>query len=381
MKLPTLYGYDSKGKVKQWSVEASGADVIVKYGLLDGKITESITTSSGKNLGRSNETTPEEQAIKDAQSKWNKQIDKNYHEDLNDYKPLENPMLALDYHSDGHRIEFPCIIQPKLDGVRCLVKDGCVLKSKGNKEHPNIPHLMPEIKDLYDRIKADYGEVLLDGELYIHGETLQDIGSAVKKPNELTERLTFQVFDAYFYDHPDMGFQDRLTILEKFLFDECYMHYYEYVECVGWLFFNNQEGYDIDYHHDNCAGVGYEGIMLRNINSVYRLNTRSADLQKYKKMQDSEFLCVHVLVDKKGQGVLVLSSDGEPKKVTEDNLKELLRNKEVFKASFKGTEEFRKTIADKPEEWIGEQITIQYQALTKDNIPQFPVAIARRDYE
>ncbi|WP_225393788.1 hypothetical protein, partial [Escherichia coli] len=57
-----LYGKDSKGKLKQWTVYTDGAVVTVAHGRVGGKITEKSYTAEAKNIGRSNETTPEEQA-------------------------------------------------------------------------------------------------------------------------------------------------------------------------------------------------------------------------------------------------------------------------------------------------------------------------------
>ena len=69
MKFPTLYGKDSKGNLRVWTIKIEGNAVTVEHGREDGKLTSKTYYTKGKNLGRSNETTPEEQAELEAQAK------------------------------------------------------------------------------------------------------------------------------------------------------------------------------------------------------------------------------------------------------------------------------------------------------------------------
>lgn len=377
--LPKLYGYDTKGKVKVWWVTTDSADVTVHHGAEGGKITEKTTTSKAKNVGRANETTPAEQAIKDAQSKWNKQKDKNYHEDIANAEQLENPMLAQDFRKQGHRITYPCSVQPKLDGVRCFVKlleDGTMLwKSRGNKEYPLIKEVADELRQVFDAFVEPH-KTFIDGELYYHGESLQNIVSAVKKHiddegnfKDLTGKIEFHMFDYFNAGDPLCNAETRMHDLMLL----------EGRKQLGLkrVVFVLPEPCDSEAQlknfHDVYRLKGYEGVMARNLKGVYKLNGRSPDLQKYKEFVDEEFLCVDVFIDKDGFGVPVLENlrwkEGQDEKF------------KTFKATWKGTHEARKYIADNPHTVVGKQITVQYQALTDAGLPQFPVAVAVRDYE
>jgi len=355
-ELPRLYGYDSKGKVKVWYVTTLEDTIRVHYGLLEGKITTKDTKALPKNVGRSNETTGAEQATLESVSKWNKQKDKNYHEDISNCVQLENPMLAHDYRKHGHRIEFPCYAQPKLDGVRCFItkcpQRGIIFKSRGNKEYPVIK----DIVRLLNPVFVLRPDIILDGELYIHGESLQNIVSAVKKHKDLTAKVEFHLFDLYRRDIPDLTWQERDWMLQGIHSSHglqgSKVKLVESTLIVG--------SPHVSVAHKVYTNEGYEGVMLRNQSGVYALNSRSADLQKYKEFLDSEFLCTGVKLDKDGHGVLQF---------------------EGFDAAWKGTHESRRLIADNPQEWIGKIITVQYQGLTDDWLPQFPVAVAIRDYE
>ena len=115
-----LYGKDSKGNIKEWYIKVVGNEIHVSHGRKDGKMQTKVTVCQGKNIGRANEKSPETQAVLEAISKINKQMDKLYREselELEDLKPLL-PMLAHDYTKVGHRMRYPCHVSPKLDDMR-----------------------------------------------------------------------------------------------------------------------------------------------------------------------------------------------------------------------------------------------------------------------
>ena len=116
----TLYSTDSKGKIRQWSITTSGDTYTVEHGVKDGKLQTKDTKCKAKNVGRSNATTPEEQAILEAQAKWVFQVNRDdYHWDVTKANRQIRPMLAMDYLKVSHRVDWEqAVSQPKLDGVR-----------------------------------------------------------------------------------------------------------------------------------------------------------------------------------------------------------------------------------------------------------------------
>ena len=125
-EFPILYGEATNGKCKEWSikVEETATVLIVRtHGYSDGKKIESKKEiTQGKNIGKKNETTPFQQACSEAQSLWTKQVAKGYKENKEiEEKTVLLPMLAHDFNKRGKDIKFPCFVQPKLDGVRCMV--------------------------------------------------------------------------------------------------------------------------------------------------------------------------------------------------------------------------------------------------------------------
>jgi DNA ligase-1 len=125
-ELPTLYKKDTTGKIRQWSVIADGNKFWSEQGTIDGKIVvNKPTVTSPKNVGRSNETTAEEQAIAEAKAKWEKKKGGEYFESIkaaNGEKRFFKPMLADKFDDREKDLKYPVITQPKLDGIRCIVQ-------------------------------------------------------------------------------------------------------------------------------------------------------------------------------------------------------------------------------------------------------------------
>src|ERR1017187_9995806 len=83
VELPLLFSLSSTGKTKIWgvrTVEENGSYYVISFhGYLNETITEAKSSAiQGKNVGRSNETLPVDQAYFEAASKWRGKIDKNY---------------------------------------------------------------------------------------------------------------------------------------------------------------------------------------------------------------------------------------------------------------------------------------------------------------
>lgn len=90
---PALYITDKRGKERIWKIYTRGNTVHSTQGLVDGKKQTYERVFDAKNVGRSNETTAEEQALKEAQKKWISQIDKGY-------LPSDDDEVGQDYLSN-----------------------------------------------------------------------------------------------------------------------------------------------------------------------------------------------------------------------------------------------------------------------------------------
>lgn len=359
----TLYGVDTKGGSKVWqvSVEEGAEGFLIRHGKYGGKITEKFTKTEPKNVGKVNATDATEQALVEARARIRKQLDKGYTKSLAETTQVKNPMLAHDYRKNGHRIDYhhpyKVFAQPKLDGVRCLVflENGVItFRSRGGKNYPVPLHMVRTLERIFSRTP----ELVIDGELYIHGMPLQDIVSCVKKHNINTQDLQLCVFDIASSDKPYVQRRfDVRSLLRRIVVDGNIFIEVPTYEIAS-------EG-QMKTYHNIFTSEGYEGVMIRTGKGLYTYNYRSSDLQKYKEFLDEEFEIVDVEADNEGLGIPVC-------KTCEGG---------IFKATFKATrEEKLKLLLDKAE-IVGKMATIKFQARTKDNIPQFPICLAIRDYE
>lgn len=350
MKFDTLYGADKNGGYKEWSVETEGNTITVTHGKLGGKLQSKVTVCKGKNVGRSNETSDEQQAELEAQSKWNKQIDKYYRKTIIEVDKLatEGVMLAQDYTKKPHFLEDEFYLSPKLDGLRVkttFVDGEPVWSSRGGKVYPVPKHLIETLKSLHVQ-----GIDSLDGEAYIHGVKLQNIQSCVKKTNKLTPQVTYQVFDI----PSDKVWTERLKdlyMLDILLWGTKHIDIVIQELCTKGELAGKLQGY---------LESGYEGVMLRNPKGLYAFqNKRSNDLLKYKLFKDSEAKVIGCSVDKNDEGVLLCEWNGV-----------------TVELKMKGDHEYR--CYDNQVKLIGSWVNFTYQDLTEDGVPTFAVGQSER---
>ena len=375
-KLGPIYALASNSKVKLWQAIIrpmdKGAYITYKYGYEDGKQqAQTKAVFEGKNIGKANETTAFEQACKDAESKYNKKCDEGYQEDKNTLSTPILPMLALSYEKRGHNIEWPSFVQPKIDGVRCTVgiKNGKInMFTRKGKEMTLMPHIEKDLERLFAQAKAldwDTDHLYFDGELYSDDLTFQELAGTLrrhKNTQETLNKIYFVVFDM-FWSNIDTRYELRKESLEEL--DEYFGNDLHYIEFLKTEEVQNEK--ELHEKHGEYIQEGYEGIILRNRNGFYKMKHRSADLQKLKMFQDSEF---EVIGFKEGDGtekgcvVWECMGQGGP-----------------FWVRPKGTQEERRELFENGFDFVGKQLTVRYQELTDDGIPRFPVGISIRNYE
>ncbi len=351
MNNKTLYGVDKTLEVKEWSVWTEDDTVVVEWGKLDGKKQTKKTVCKPKNVGRSNETTPSQQAELEAQSKWNKQYDKYYRETIEEAKALltEGVMLAQDYTKKPHFLEETFYASRKIDGLRVktiFVNGEPEWHSRGGKTYPVPEHLITQLKQLHEVT----GVESLDGEAYVSGYKLQKIQSCVKKPNDLTNKVTYEIFDVPMLN---TGFADRNCIMESF--NEVVVELPR-INIVQQELISKSELEDKLHQY---LSEGFEGVMMRNPRGLFEFqNKRSNDLLKYKVMFDSECKVLSCQEDKNGQGLFTVEWTNP-----ETNAKV------VFELSMNGSHE--ENTYEKLSKRLGEWVNFKYQDLTEDGVPTF----------
>src|SRR5690349_15601664 len=140
MILPILFHRGKAGVLHTWRVWTEGHNIMTEYGQVDGLKQTSRKKAEPKNVGKRNEVSDWKQAELEAQSMWTAKRDRKYSDSPEGAQdPLLLPMLAHPYEKrKGKGIVFPCDVQRKFNGVRCLaawVGDKVVLYSRNGKTY------------------------------------------------------------------------------------------------------------------------------------------------------------------------------------------------------------------------------------------------------
>ena len=441
---PKLYAQDKNGKIKVWiaavlhSTDKTSATARITHGYINGKQQVSYRDcDSGKNIGRSNETTPLEQCISETRRKW---TDKKEKEAYTETKPADcgegyGDISGNDYDDDGESaipagpflpmlaqtfdpadlaagtkkkkvIKFPCFVQPKLDGLRCVSyvtrtaddATAVCLQSRTGAFFTGLPHIAAALRPYL----SQHPNIVIDGELYTDQMPFEELAGLIKK-KKITEsdvarlkKVKYHVYDIYDYTRHDMPYSERLGLLAGAV-RRC--------GCVANDAFHSSgtpvagaassgrmlrsADTTVVATEDAAAAVvlvrtekvavlaefrqlfaefvevGYEGIMLRNAAGVYRANYRSNDLQKYKEFLEDEYRIIDFTQGEGRDAGAVIwvceTADGKE-----------------FSVRPRGTMEQRRDWFNDGASYIGKNLTVVYQELTEEGKPRFPIGKAVR---
>lgn len=374
MEFPILYSKSKNGKVVEWAIKiikySNYSDIIISSGYTDGKKTIHTTKiEQGKNIGKKNETSAFEQAVSEAQSKWNLKRKKSVENILDTNIVQIKPMLAHKYRDHKSKIKFRAYFQNKLDGYRgiCITQgvNGRVLTMRTSGDIiRNISH----ITDALNTLNLP-DNIILDGELYTHGVSTEDLGGLrrIKKNENQSEKYKlyqYHIYDLIDTDNPDLTFSQRYKLI-KDLINKDILGETTPLKIVETTIVNSNE--EIDVLFKNALDNGYEGGIIRN-DTKYEIGHRSYNLLKYKIDQDEEFKIIGFEEEKDS-----LSND----KMIIFVIEVPTENGFVkCKVTSKGTKEERKEvlidIKKTPENWINKMLSVQYFAKNKYGNLVFP---------
>ena len=365
IKRETLYKRTSSGKVQIWFVEIDDNRFRTTSGQEDGKKTTSKwTIASPKNVNRANETTGEEQAISQVQSLYDKQLKSGYFENKEDIDNTTyfKPILARNWKDMKHKIDYEvCHIQPKLDGIRNVATLN-QNQSRNGEIFVNIPHIIDEMRYLFDRIP----DLTTDGELYNHlfKHNFNKISSMIKKTvnldiQEAAKYVQYHIYDCFVPRYPDIDFVDRYNLLRT------YVEQTDYIKLVETHYIRVDQ---VDEYAAKFISDGYEGAMVR-FPGKYEGGKRSKSLLKWKEMMDAEFRIKEVREGNGNKAGMAASILMEKEDGTE------------FSTGVIGDEEYCRNLLKIKDDIKGKMGTVLFQNYTPDGIPRFGKFKAVRDYE
>ena len=376
-----LYKRNVKGDPIIWQIEKANDGYKVSYGAVCGHIHEEII--SGK-LVKANEI---ESRIKAKRKEGYKELSElkdsgpveikdnialvNY---LYTYLPKNNttddgftlPMLAKVLKDNKPFNKRRYLGQYKINGVRCII--GAVKTNdmfnpvrltyrsrEGTDWTPKLTWMdeviLPAIKD--DLLDAMLEEgACLDGELYIPGYKVNDINSFVKN-EKLPQHLLLQYW-CYDIAIDNMSYEAR----RKFKMDNISRLCYTFDTYEQHL--NNKSKLillpdvvisdinDATRFRDKFIGLGFEGLIIRDVNSAYQFGARNLAMLKYKRVDDAKFKIVDVVPEGVRTNLckLVLKND---------------INDELFECTLNFDHSRQEYILKNKEKFIGKYAFVEYR--------------------
>lgn len=363
-----LYKLATTGKTQSWEIQVEGNKYRTVAGQVGGKLTTSEWSKcDGMNVGRANETTPEEQATKEAEAKAKKKRESGYTDNLCEAGRAKffEPMLAHKWQDYEEDMQYPFSVQPKLDGIRCVIsKDG--MFSRNGKPIVSAPHIFDSLEIFFEK----HPNVVFDGELYNHKLKFDfnKIVSLVKKTKPTAEdlqeswdKIEYHCYDMCDLDAPNMIFADR----SEFLIEH-HIGNFEHVVLVKTV--GVESATECNEVYEEFLEKGYEGMIIRDSFGKYE-HKRSKTLLKRKDFIDEEYVILDIV---EGEG----NRTGTAGYMVFEN-----KDGKQFKSNIKGDFEYLADVLKRKKNLVGEKATIKYFNLTPDGIPRFPFVTSIRNYE
>ena len=283
----------------------------------------------------------------------------------------KKPMLAYPVSDKPIDYDKPVFMQPKLDGVRCIIQaewpNPMTIEvkaySRTGKEWKNIDHILYDLVPFFEK----HPNVILDGELYNHDfkDDFESIISMVRKTKPTDEDRSISCNNVQFhcYDIIDetKTFEDRYKFVMDNLRDSYCVRTVETIQIPNQL--------EAKEMHDVNLNSGFEGSILRT-NNLYKCG-RSWSLRKFKDFSDAEATIIGY-VDGKGKRTGTLG-------------KFLMKDDDGIEFGCPPGKGYNykdmKDMLDNIHDYIGQRATFTFFERTKANSYRHPLFKCIRNYE
>lgn len=381
---------------EEWHEPEHGYLIQRSYGQVQGKTTLSPTIVVDKTKQK---RTWKEQLELQYNSEVKKFLDKGYKEverHPNEYTEEElnelygavttnqygiiKPMLAkqADKVTNQKIYDKEWLGSRKIDGVRCLFyyspEDGQVHSaSRGGEDYDAATTHLREDPELLE-VFRNMPHIILDGELYKHGKSLQQISGAARMEKNAydCDWLEYYVYDLIDLEDMNKSAKDRIKLLQSIQnsYGWGFDPFREWktgelkVQIVPQVFISGRNA--MQELHNQYVSEGFEGLVIRNPDRPYKPNGRTNDMIKIKMYQDAEFEITGLSEGLREEDMCFTL-------VTEDGIE--------FKAKPTGTRELKQQYREDLDQLIGKMATVKYFYLSDEGTPLQPVLKCIRDYE
>ena len=321
-----LLGKSSTGKFRfavvecseEWNDDLGGYVIQRSYGQVKGKTTLSPAIVVNKTKQKRNWV---EQYTLQFNSEVKKFLDKGYKEvekHPNDYTEDELNEIFGDVKTNQYGVVKPqlakqadkvtntkifdkeWLISRKLDGVKALFyyKDGEIHTASRGGEHYDYS---TEHLRTYPPLVSFFKEnptVILDGELFVRGKSLQQISGAARMEKNAydCDWLQYWIYDCYDTSDPEKTAADRWTFLVEELHCKNGIFIYydpendEIKDPIRLLNHQIVDGWDnMKFLHDIWVSEGFEGAVITDPSKPYKPGARCNNLIKIKQYKSEDF--------------------------------------------------------------------------------------------
>lgn len=396
-----LYKRAASGKIQTWRIKASNTGhIVTEYGQYEGKAQQLLKQVTEGKQKRSIseqacfEAKADEKAKKDEGYKSLNDLEivktisgykdnlaeyaENHLETLlNSYLPEHNTnkqshlkvMLSqpISRVSKGivktqwHKVKFPIIGEYKLDGVRANFLAKTTQEVPESLFNSSVTSLSREamsydfatgkLRSQLEGVFDTYPGIILDGELYKHGMPQGKISGAMRSKGGGDNTAVFNEMEFHVYDMIDtnMNMMQRKQLLE-----EVSSLFLKGIVLHPYTILNNME--EIEAFEEEAVNQGYEGIMLKNVDGMYKPDVRSYDSLKVKRFQDAEYIITGYELGSRGVRDLVLTLKHP-------------EGRADFKSTAIGSVSDKQALLDRFPELIGKKATIKFKDFTEYGTP------------
>jgi DNA ligase-1 len=281
------------------------------------------------------------------------------------------PLLACEANLE--KIQYPVLASPKLDGIRCII-------------HPQLGPVTRKLKPIPNvGLREQLAELppCLDGELVCGNpsaaDAMQRTTSAVMGRSADFSKVTYYVFDE---------FSDPAEVFHERLGQATYLVNLSPKIAQPLLHWMVQTPEGLAATEELLVGDGYEGVMLRDPDGVYkfgRSTVREGILLKVKRFTDMEGTVLSLVERMHNVNELQRDELGHAKRSTAKDGKVPAGTLGALQLKIEGwasdtidvgtgfTDEERLDIWMRPEHYVGRTCTFKYQASGSKDAPRFPV--------
>jgi len=254
--------------------------------------------------------------------------------------------------------QAPFIVQPKYDGIRCRavpLKTG----PKGNEylllsSEENVIYSVPHINEALSNLGL---RAELDGELYCHGMSFDEIISIVSRTINLHQNydaIKFHIFDVV----------NELPQMRRVILADALKGLHPYIQVAPFWLCESLE--DIMRVYNKILDLGYEGIIVRHCMAPYE-RKRSTMVMKFKPKKEDDY---------KITGYVEETSIGGVPKNSLGSIQCESGDGNIFSVGTGFTEEQRDQLWQSREILVGKIARVKYQHLTSGRkVPRFPVFV------